>query len=72
MSERVKYVTPVYLPKCDYCKSNIMTSGEKYYFVGIEGQDHTDVRIVHRECFARNQTNLAREKYDKWKEQANE
>lgn len=63
MSGMVKYIQPVYLPKCDSCGSNIIPP-EEYYFVSIEGHDHTDVRIVHRECFARNQTNFAREEYE--------
>lgn len=72
MSEKTKYIQPVYLPKCDYCNSNIMPGIEKYYFVSIEGGHQTDVRIVHRECFVRNQTYWAREDYENWKEQANE
>lgn len=63
MSEPVKYTQPMYLPKCNYCGSSIVLT-EKYYFVAIEGRDQTDIRLVHRECFARNQTNLAREGYE--------
>lgn len=63
MSEPVKYIQPIYLPKCDFCRSNIIPP-EKYYFAAIEGHDQSDVRIVHRECFARNQTNFAREEYE--------
>lgn len=66
MSEKSKYITPVYLPKCDYCGSNILQH-EKYYFAALEGRSHGDVRIVHRECYARNQTHFAREEYERSK-----
>lgn len=63
MKQSVKYIQPVYLPKCDYCDSNVIPP-EKYYFVAIEGHDDSDVRIVHRECYVRNQTYWAREEYE--------
>lgn len=63
MSRAVKYIQPVYFPKCDFCNSNIV-SPEKYYFVSLEGHDQTDVRIVHRDCYSRNQTHWAREEYE--------
>lgn len=59
-----KYITPFYFPKCDYCKSNIL-DGEKYYFVALEGHNPKDVRMVHRECYSRNQTHYAREEYER-------
>lgn len=64
MTQPVKYIQPVYLPKCDSCGSNIIPP-EKHYFVAIEGNDPTDVRIVHAECYARNRTYWAREEYEK-------
>lgn len=62
MSRIVKYIQPVYLPKCDHCGSNIVPP-EKYYFVSLEGHDLRDVRIVHRECYARNQTEIFMNEY---------
>ncbi|MCC9273711.1 MAG: hypothetical protein K8V42_05410 [Enterococcus aquimarinus] len=59
-SGSVRYINTVYLPKCDYCNSNILVV-EKYYFVAIEGNELTDVRIVHRECFNRSRVGFIEE-----------
>ncbi|MCC9273757.1 MAG: hypothetical protein K8V42_05640 [Enterococcus aquimarinus] len=60
MKKSVKYIKPVYLPKCDYCNSNILEA-EQYYFVAIDGNEMTDVRIVHRECFNRSRVGVVEE-----------
>lgn len=59
-SGSVRYINTVYLPRCDYCNSNILEV-EKYYFVAIEGNELTDVRIVHRECFNRSRFGVIEE-----------
>lgn len=58
-----KYVQPVHFPKCHSCESNILPT-EKYYFAAIDGEDINDVKIVHRECYVRNQTHFAREQFE--------
>ena len=60
MRKSVRYISAVYLPRCDYCNNNILQV-EEYYFVAIEGNELTDVRIVHRECFNRSRVSFIEE-----------
>lgn len=62
MKPKIKYIPAAYLPKCDHCGSNIIPP-EEHYFVSVEGNHHSDVRIVHRECYASNRTYWDREYY---------